>query len=321
MSRRSLCGVVLVVLSSMVVMSVSDAWARAQRGGSRGSRSYSAPARPSSPAQPSMPASPSRSLDQPAPAGPGSRPGLFGGLMGGIAGFALGGLLGGLLFGGLGHGFGAIGLMDILLIGGGILLLMAFLRRRREASQPAYATAGGPSISYAGAGDRAGAAASSRSTATMEAPAGLSDLERGLAHIRQMDPSFDPADVAEFARSVFHGVQGAVRARDLGSVEGWLTPEMLTELRAQCDQLRSARRTNHVERIAIRRADVTEAWQEGGRDYVTVLVAASLLDYVVDDVTGAVVEGSRTAPQEVEEFWTFARPVGKNAWQLSAIQS
>jgi predicted lipid-binding transport protein (Tim44 family) len=45
-----------------------------------------------------------------------------------------------------------------------------------------------------------------------------------------------------------------------------------------------------------------------------------MVDYTVDDASGNLVDGSRT-PQEVEEYWTFTRPVGRNAWQLSAIQS
>jgi predicted lipid-binding transport protein (Tim44 family) len=54
---------------------------------------------------------------------------------------------------------------------------------------------------------------------------------------------------------------------------------------------------------------------------VTAHIAASLLDYTVDDATGSVVEGSKTTPQTVEEFWTFVRPVGNNPWQLTAIQT
>ena len=36
--------------------------------------------------------------------------------------------------------------------------------------------------------------------------------------------------------------------------------------------------------------------------------------------SGEVVEGNRTEPVKFEEFWTFVRPVGPNAWRLSAIQ-
>jgi predicted lipid-binding transport protein (Tim44 family) len=95
---------------------------------------------------------------------------------------------------------------------------------------------------------------------------------------------------------------------------------MYTELTQQCDQLRAARQTNHVEAITFRAAEVTEAWQESGQDYLTVCLAGSLVDYTVDDSTGGVVTGTRTA-QDFEEFWTFTRPVGPNAWRLSAIQT
>ena len=245
----------------------------------------------------------------------------FGGIMGGIAGFALGGLLGSMLFGGLGglgRGFGGIGLMDILLIGGGILLLVMFLRsRRQQAPAPAYAGAGGSGSAY-GAMEPAGGT----STITPEMPAAPDgDLARGLGHIRSMDASFDPAAMADTARRMFQGVQQAVTMRDVAWVRDHLGNEMHGVLQDQCDRLRTAKQTNRVEKIELRNADVTEAWQEGGQDFVTVHLTGSMLDYTVDDASGNVIDGSRTTPSEVDEYWTFARPVGPNRWKLSAIQT
>jgi predicted lipid-binding transport protein (Tim44 family) len=292
-----------------------DAFARAGSGGSRGSRSYSSPARPSSPASPTNPTSPSRQLASPTAPAPQASRGWMGGLMGGLAGFALGGLLGSMLFGGgFGGGLGGFGLMEILLIGGGLFLLYRFMSARRQA-QPAYATGGVP---YAG-----GSAydASPQTTAVQEpAPAVPSDLDRGLGHIRSMDPAFDPGAVADAARGLFGDVQRAMTARDMSAVSARLTSRVYTELTAQCDRLRSARQTNRMEAINVRRAEVTEAWQESGQDFVTVYLAGSLVDYTVDDASGALAEGAQ-APQEFEEFWTLMRPVGPNAWRLSAIQN
>ncbi len=311
MKQRVLVAIVGLMLGSLVMIQVGDAWARAGSGGSRGSRSYSAPARPT----PASPTTPSRSVSQPAPA-PASRP--FGGLLGGLAGFAIGGLLGSMLFGGLGHGFG-IGMMDILLIGGGLALLMMFLRRRRQVSQPVPAYAGAPSSAYGG-DDRSGP--SSAGPATMEMPAGTtSDVERGLGYIRSMDATLDPDSVVTLARRTFLRVQQAVAARDVQPLRDTLVPEMYDVLQAQVDRLRSARQTDHIDEIDIRRAEITEAWQESGRDYVSVGITASMLDYTVDDTSGGVVDGSRTNPQDVEEYWTFTRPVGNNPWRLSAIQT
>lgn len=332
MNRRPLVAVVGLALGFVLVADAADVWARASRGGSRGSRTYSAPARPS-PMSPATPSSPSRSLSQPASPTAPQRPGLFGGgmmggLLGGLAGFALGGLLGSMLFGGLGHGlggFGGIGLLEILLIGGGLFFLFRFLRSRQAQSpQPAYAGPGSQTSAYGGSGGYGGEGERSWGAAgggAVEMPAASSDLERGIAHVRTMDPGFDPSALGDHARRVYFVVQQAIGMRELAGVRDYLTPEMAAVLQAQCDRLRSARQTNRVERFDIRRAEVTEAWQESGQDYVTVLIAAAMLDYTVDDTTGAVVEGSRTEPQEIEDFWTFTRPVGNHPWKLSAIQT
>ena len=318
MKPRTVVAVVGLALG-LLVADAADVWARAGRGGSRGSRSYSAPARPS-PSAPTTPSSPSRSLNQPAsPAAP-QRPGFFGGgLMGGLAGFAIGGLIGSMLFGGLGGGlggFGGIGLLEMLLIGGGLYFLFRFLRNRQAQSpQPAYA---GATSAYEAGTERSWGPGGG---ATAEMPAAPSDLERGITNLRTMDPGLDPSAIADHARRVYFVVQQAVGMRELAGVRDYLAPEMATLLQTQCDRLRGARQTNRIEQLDIRRAEVSEAWQEGGRDYVTVFISASMLDYTVDDTTGAVVEGSRTAAETIEDFWTFTRPVGNNPWRLSAIQT
>lgn len=315
--RRSTLAVAALALAALLALQAGEAFARAGSGGSRGSRSSSTPARPA-PTSPTNPSSPSRQLASPTPAPAQPSRGWMGGLMGGLAGFALGGLLGSMLFGG---GFGGgIGLLEILLIGAGLFLLFRFVSARRQ-QQPTYATAGAPYPSgdaYAGGSAYGGTAP--QETATPEMPAVASDLDRGLGHIRSMDPSFDPGFVADAARGLFGDVQRALTARDMSPVSGRLTSRMYTELTEQCDRLRAARQTNRMEAMNLRRADVTEAWQESGQDFVTVYLGGSLVDYTVDDATGAVVAGAK-APQEFEEFWTFARPVGPNPWRLSAIQS
>jgi predicted lipid-binding transport protein (Tim44 family) len=149
----------------------------------------------------------------------------------------------------------------------------------------------------------------------------IADVERGLGYIRQMDAGFDPNTVVTRARDMFFDVQAALTGRDMSRLREQITPEMYTDLQRQCDELRTSRRTNRIERIDIQRAEVTEAWQESGHDYLTVYFAGSLLDSTVDDGTGAVVAGSATERDRLDEYWTFSRPVGPNPWRLSAIQT
>jgi len=223
-------------------------------------------------------------------------------------------------------GFGSgIGLMEIVIIAGLGWFAFSYMRRRQAAAPSGYAMAGG---GYTGPVPRDDAAVAARygsgapggGTATLEPPTGPSDLERGLGHVRQMDASFDPRAFAETASDVFFKVQGAWTARDLRSVSASLTPEMQAQLQRDCDRLRAEQKINRLENIAVRSAEVTEAWQETGQDYVTVHFLASLLDYTTDESGARVLDGSRTEPVKFEEYWTFVRPVGPGPFRLSAIQ-
>jgi predicted lipid-binding transport protein (Tim44 family) len=119
---------------------------------------------------------------------------------------------------------------------------------------------------------------------------------------------------------MFRDAQRAWMAREIGSLRDRVTPEMYGEMQAQCDRLRSAGRVNRVAELETT-ATATEAWQERGRDYVTADIGGSIVDYTVDEVGDRLVDGSRTMPRDVEEFWTFTRPAGLNFWMLSAIQT
>ena len=151
-------------------------------------------------------------------------------------------------------------------------------------------------------------------------PSGDSSLDEGIRDIRRMDPKFDAARFPGYIEMVFRATHRARMSRDVASLRDRVTPELYGELGAQCDRLRSLGHASHVEQIEIR-AQVTEAWHEDGRDYVTAYIAGAMLDYTVDEPTGALVAGSRTVPENVEAFWTFTRPAGLNPWMLSAIQT
>ena len=281
----------------------TDSFARVGGGmssGSRGSRGFSSPAGPS----PSSPMGPSRS-DQSygAPFG--------GGLMRNMLGGMAGGFLGSLLFRGLGFGGygGGIGLFEVILIAFILYGVYRFVTRRRgEAEGTSYyrsSSYGEPSY---------------RQAYEPPFPGGQeTDALAGLRSIRQMDPSFDEAAFADTCMDTFFKIQGAWAGRDMSPVRHLLTDEMYRTIQADADKLKLEKRINKLDNIAVRSTDLSEAWQESGRDYITVRFYANLLDYTVDEASGQVEAGSRTDPVKFEEYWTFTRPLGNNPWQLSAI--
>ena len=228
-----------------------------------------------------------------------------------LVGLAAAGLIAGSLVGGFGLDRRiSLGFLD-LLVAGSVVVLLIFLRRFQAARAQPPPTLLSGSSSVAAPADRA---------TTHEYPSGGSSLDHGIGDIRRTDPGFDPTRFAGYTGMVFRDAQAAWTSQDIRAMRDRVTPEMYVELQAQCSRLQKIGQTDHVERIEIT-AEITEAWQESGRDYATAYIDGSIVDYTVDEVTHSLVHGSRTVPRDIEEFWTFTRPAGLNFWLLSAIRT
>ena len=273
--------------------------------GRRGSRTAVAPARPGPPV---VSPNDSSSGAPPAPpiavAAPARRPRTASERMGTVVGLLIGCLIG-LLLGELHRaseaGGAAVG--ALVVIAGAAVFAVRFVRRRRAMPQPMTA----PPVVMPPAEHE-------------PPPAPCTDLDRGVRDIREADRGFDPTRFAGYAAMVFRDVQSAMTTRDTQALRDRLTPDMYRELHALCDGFRATRRSHRVKEVDIH-PEVTEAWQDGDRDYVTAYIAGSMLDYTVDEATGALVGGSAATPRPIEQFLTFTRPAGLNFWMLSAIQT
>ncbi len=302
---------VAVLLSVTVFELTAEARAGARRSiGSRGSQSYSKPVSPSP--------KPAQQRQQVAPAASPNPQQAGGGFMRSLAGGIMGGMLGSMLFssfaganGGMGGlGGSGLGLFEILLFAGGGYLLFRFIRNRR-----AYSAAT-PSASHVEQREATFPMAGTQQS--LEPLQG--ELETGLDHIRRMDPSFDESRFNDAAMDCFFKIQGAWMNRELAPVSSLLSEEMRQIFQADLDQLLRDKHINKLENIAVRKVEIVEASQELGNDYITASFYANLLDYTTDEMTGAVVSGSKEEPVKFLEFWTFTRPVGNNPWRLAAIQ-
>ncbi|MDQ5985728.1 MAG: hypothetical protein CSYNP_01444 [Syntrophus sp. SKADARSKE-3] len=294
-----------------------DAHARAGGGrssGSRGSHSMTSPSRPS-PSQSMTSPAPSRSMSPTAPAPAPQSGGFLRSMAGGLAGGLLGSMLfSSLGFGGHGGGFGGgggIGIMDIIILCG-ILYFIYWFIKRRKAAKEAEATG----AYYQSSAPQPVQSASYAPSYEAQAPEAVRDT--GVGYIRQMDPSFDESRFTDLCMDIFFKIQGAWGNRDMSTARNLLTDEMFGILQGDADKMKQEKKINKLENIAVRTVEITEAWQEGGRDFITVRFLANLLDYNVSDA-GELLSGSKTEPVKFEEYWTFVRPVGNNPWQLSAI--
>jgi predicted lipid-binding transport protein (Tim44 family) len=311
MSRRLGPLVAFIALFAAFAFVATDAEARSRSSfGSRGTRTYSAPAPTATapgtarPIERSM-TPPGATAAQPAPA-PATSGGFFGrpGLLGGLAAGFLGAGLIGLL---LGHGFlGGLGglasiiglLLQVALVVIVARLLWAWWQRR---NQPAFA--GGPSLRN-GAPNGTGVPAVSAGGGTRQSSGGD---EIGLAS----------SDFDGFER-LLGEIQTAYGAEDLAALRSRVTPEMLSYFSEELSENASRGVINQLSDIKLLQGDLSEAWREDAVEYATVAMRYTLVDRTVERASGRVVDGDAN-PQEATELWTFMRVRGGN-WLLSAIQ-
>jgi predicted lipid-binding transport protein (Tim44 family) len=327
----------LAVASAAILVAATIATAvdaRPSSGGSRGSRTFSAPA--ATPTAPNAAAPIQRTQTQPGTAvtrpatTPGAataqRPGgLFGGgMLGGLAaGFIGAGLLG-LLFGhGLLGGLGGLASILGLILQVGLVVIVARLLwvwwQRRQ--QPAVAS--GPSMrdSMNTGHDGNGQGGGSRGGLGGFGLGGLGGFggqpQPAQAGERSDEIGIVPADYDRFER-VLTEIQTGFGAEDQATLRDHSTPEMFGYFQEDLQNNASQGVVNRISDVKLLQGDLAEAWREGDDEYATVAMRYSLVDKIIDRASGRVVDGG-DHPQEVTEAWTFVRHRG-GPWVVSAIQ-
>ncbi|MBF0436180.1 MAG: Tim44 domain-containing protein [Magnetococcales bacterium] len=317
--------------------------------GSRGSKTTMAPkqaAPRNTMDQTSAPGSFQRSASPMAPAGAsgGMFKGMGSGFLGGLGGFMLGGMLGSMLFGhggaGVGGGGGGgIGLLEILLIGGAIWFGWRWFKRQQAQqsqmasgysfptpipSQTGYSAPQqhNDQLGHQREGMPQGGLPQSFSLGgTPEHQAVVDEVSQGLGHISAMDPQFNEAQFLNGAKLAFQQLQKSWCEGNVQYLAPLLTPAMLQKIQGDLQARQSSGHKDCIENIQFQKAEISEAWQESGDDWITVCFQASMLEYTTDQ-QGTVIEGDTRVPVTVEEYWTFTRKVGTRDpnWLLSAIQ-
>ncbi|MBM3594075.1 MAG: Tim44 domain-containing protein [Alphaproteobacteria bacterium] len=307
----------LVTAFAALVMVLVPVLADAKPGGgsssgSRGSRTYSAPAPTQTAPNSARPME--RTATQPSgpqQAGGAARPGMppqaqpqrsfMGALAGGLLmGGLIGMFLGGGLLGGAGGFAAMLGmLLQVALIGGLIWFAFRLFRRR----QPASAMAG----------------ASGYARQMEPAPMGGAATAGGAYTAPARDIQVTPQDYQAFEQSLIE-VNAAWSRRDLKGLREFATPEMVGYFANDYRDLDARGWRNETRDVKLEGGDLSEAWHEDGQDYATVAMRFSLLDATFEQASGKVVEGSTTERQSSTELWTFVRSGPEERWLLSAIQ-
>ena len=122
-------------------------------------------------------------------------------------------------------------------------------------------------------------------------------LPMTIEDLKKQDPAFSEEKMKEKIGNLYVRMQ-----------ECW-------QFNAQLNSLIKAGKTNYVDDIAVLGVDLTGFGQDDKHDIVTALVRVRIKDYTVDDATGAVVSGSKTAEKFMTYEWTMIRTKGAKSFE------
>jgi predicted lipid-binding transport protein (Tim44 family) len=131
-------------------------------------------------------------------------------------------------------------------------------------------------------------------------------LDTGLKQIEIADPRFDRDEFTSGARIAFELIVNAFAVGDADSLKPLLSPDVFSNFNQSIQERSAASQRLETRLVALRSAEVVEAYMAGRTAHVTVKFVSEQMSALYDS-DGQVIEGNPAAVSEVTDFWTFAR--------------
>jgi predicted lipid-binding transport protein (Tim44 family) len=131
-------------------------------------------------------------------------------------------------------------------------------------------------------------------------------LQLGLEEIRRADPSFDPAEFVEGARSAFEMILMSYAQGDTATLKPLLAPEVYSGFAGAIQGRQTAKQTLETTLVGIQTADLVGLRMAGRFAEVTVKFVTEQVN-VLRDAEGKALEGEAASVTKLTDMWTFAR--------------
>lgn len=151
-----------------------------------------------------------------------------------------------------------------------------------------------------------------------------SELNHGLREIWKAEPSFNPTEFVQGARSAYEIILMSFAQGDRRSLKDLLSPEVFAGFSAAIDDRESRNERVESTFVGIDKAGIVEA-NFNAKDKlaeVTIRIKGQLIT-ATRDSENRIIDGDPTAVSELTDVWTFARVTGENDpnWRLVATES
>ena len=132
-----------------------------------------------------------------------------------------------------------------------------------------------------------------------------------ISDLMERDPDFSPEDFKENLQNLYFKMQDCCQNRDVEPIRPYFADALWQQFNRQVAGLKANHRTNYVERIAVLSVDIKGCYQDKGEDVIIAELYTRIVDYTVNDDTGAVVAGSKTQEKFMTYEYALSRPIGK----------
>ena len=142
---------------------------------------------------------------------------------------------------------------------------------------------------------------------TVSRPANLKPISEYTA----IDEGFSEADMKEKLSNLYVRMQQCWQNKNIEELRPFFTDSFYSQMEMQLKGIIDAKQTNHIERIAVLSVELEGFTQSETEDKIYAEIKTRIIDYTLDDKTGNVVSGSKTAEKFMTYEWELTRPTGK----------
>ena len=142
---------------------------------------------------------------------------------------------------------------------------------------------------------------------TVSRPANLKPISEYTA----IDEGFSEAEMKEKLSNLYVRMQQCWQNKNIEELRPFFTDSFYSQMEMQLKGIIDAKQTNHIERIAVLSVELEGFTQSETEDKIYAEIKTRIIDYTLDDKTGNVVSGSKTAEKFMTYEWELTRPTGK----------
>lgn len=124
------------------------------------------------------------------------------------------------------------------------------------------------------------------------------------------DPLFNKEEFLSWARDLFIKLQYAWSDRDWSVIRCFETNELFEQHSTQLERYKVNKQINKIERVSVNWAKLFSYKVEGDREVLTILLNSKMIDYIVDEESGEVLQGDKTTNKINTYKLTFIRKKG-----------